>query len=104
MEGSGMSGDGRVDIWYVLERLEDVRTQTDLDEFMQELRNVVIDYEKSIGNITEDFDIHAALKDVKVDYIERALRKSGNNYTRAAEILGMSNRQTLKNWAKELGK
>lgn len=99
-----MSGDGRVDIWYVLERLEDVRTQTDLDKFMQELRNVVIDYEKSIGNVTEDFDIHAALKDVKVDYIERALRKSGNNYTRAAEILGMSNRQTLKNWAKELGK
>jgi len=99
-----MSGDGRVDIWYVLERLEDVRTQTDLDEFMQELRNVVIAYEKSIGNVTEDFDIHAALKDVKVDYIERALRKSGNNYTRAAEILGMSNRQTLKNWAKDLGK
>ena len=99
-----MSGDGRVDIWYVLERLEDVRTQTDLDEFMQELRNIVIDYEKSIGNVTEDFDIHAALKDVKVDYIERGLRKSGNNYTRAAEILGMSNRQTLKNWAKELGK
>lgn len=99
-----MSADGRVSIWYVLERLEDVRTQTDLDEFMQELREVVIDYEKSIGNVTEDFDIHAALKDVKVDYIERALRKSGNNYTRAAEILGMSNRQTLKNWAKELGK
>ena len=99
-----MSGDGRVDIWYVLERLEDVRTQTDLDEFMQELRNVVIAYEKSIGNVTEDFDIHAALKDVKVDYIERALRKSGNNYTRAAEILGMSNRQTLKNWVKDLGK
>ena len=99
-----MSGDGRVAIWYVLERLEDVRTQTDLDEFMKELREVVIDYEKSIGNITEDFDIHAALKDVKVDYIERALRKSGNNYTRAAEILGMSNRQTLKNWVKELGK
>jgi len=99
-----MSADGRVSIWYVLERLEDVRTQTDLDDFMKELREVVIDYEKSIGNITEDFDIHAALKDVKVDYIERALRKSGNNYTRAAEILGMSNRQTLKNWAKELGK
>ena len=99
-----MSADGRVSIWYVLERLEDVRTQTDLDEFMKELREVVIDYEKSIGNISEDFDIHAALKDVKVDYIERALRKSGNNYTRAAEILGMSNRQTLKNWAKEVGK
>ena len=99
-----MSADGRVSIWYVLERLEDVRTQTDLDEFMKELREVVIAYEKSIGNVTEDFDIHAALKDVKVDYIERALRKSGNNYTRAAEILGMSNRQTLKNWAKELGK
>lgn len=99
-----MSGDGRVSIWYVLERLEDVRTQTDLDEFMKELREVVIDYEKSIGNVTEDFDIHAALKDVKIDYIERALRKSGNNYTRAAEILGMSNRQTLKNWAKELSK
>jgi len=99
-----MSADGRVSIWYVLERLEDVRTQTDLDDFMKELREVVIDYEKSIGNVTEDFDIHAALKDVKVDYIERALRKSGNNYTRAAEILGMSNRQTLKNWAKELGK
>ncbi len=99
-----MSADGRVSIWYVLERLEDVRTQTDLDDFMKELREVVIDYEKSIGNVTEDFDIHAALKDVKVDYIERALRKSGNNYTRAAEILGMSNRQTLKNWAKELSK
>ena len=99
-----MSADGRVSIWYVLERLEDVRTQTDLDDFMKELREVVIAYEKSIGNISEDFDIHAALKDVKVDYIERALRKSGNNYTRAAEILGMSNRQTLKNWAKELGK
>ena len=99
-----MSADGRVSIWYVLERLEDVRTQTDLDDFMKELREVVIDYEKSIGNVTEDFDIHAALKDVKVDYIERALRKSGNNYPRAAEILGISNRQTLKNWAKELGK
>jgi transcriptional regulator with PAS, ATPase and Fis domain len=99
-----MSGDGRVAIWYVLERLEDVRTQSDLDEFMQELRKVVIDYEKNIGNVTEDFDVHAALKDVKQDYIARALRKTGNNYTRAAEVLGINNRQTLKNWVKDLGK
>ena len=99
-----MSGDGRVAIWYVLERLEDVRTQSDLDEFMQELRKVVVDYEKSVGNVTEDFDIHAALKDVKQDYIARALSKTGNNYTRAAEILGISNRQTLKNWMKDLVK
>lgn len=99
-----MSGDGRVNIWYVLERLEDVRTQKDLDEFMQELRKAAISYEESVGRLEEDFDVFEAIKDVKYDYIVRALHKTGDNYTRAAELLGIPNRQTLKNWMEKLGK
>lgn len=106
----------RVDIWYVLERLDDIKTQKDLDEFKAELREVrdealkdtpfqttVDHYEKDLSGIArqvEEFDVHTAIKNVKADYIKRAMDASKGSPTRAARLLGLKNHQTLRNWLK----
>lgn len=97
-----MSGDGRVDIWYVVERLEGIKTQRDVDEFIEELRNVRVDYDKNVARVA-DYDVYSALDDVKRDYISRAMATAGS-YTKAAKLLGLKNRQTLTNWVKGLEK
>ena len=97
-----MSGDGRVDIWYVVERLEGIKTQRDVDEFITELRNVRVDYDENVARVP-DFDVYSALDDVKRDYISRAMATAGS-YTKVAKLLGLKNRQTLTNWVKGLEK
>tara|TARA_R100001510_G_scaffold11956_1_gene9173 strand:+ start:171 stop:464 length:294 start_codon:yes stop_codon:yes gene_type:complete len=97
-----MSGDGRVDIWYVVERLEGIKTQRDVDEFIAELRNVRVDFDENVARVP-DYDVYSALDDVKRDYISRAMATAGS-YTKAAKLLGLKNRQTLTNWVKGLEK
>lgn len=98
-----MSGDGRVDIRYVVDRLHDIKTQTDLNEFIDELENVRVAYDEQVARMP-DFDVYAALDDVKRDYINRALDAADGKFTKAADLLGLKNHQTFKNWYEKVMK
>ena len=90
--------DNRMCMHYTLERLGDIKTQTDLDEFKDEIihnLNVNDDF------YSEDFDVYGAIDRVKRDYIERALDRSGN-IGDATNLLGIKNYQTLQNWMAKL--
>lgn len=47
------------------------------------------------------FDLQAVISQVAEHYLHRALKLTGNNKTRAAELLKFSNYQTLNNWIKK---
>ena len=98
---------------YTLERLNNIKTQTDLDEFKDEIRNdlevnsqwrSVNNYNPNISEIIEpeDFNVQGAIDNVKRNYIERAMTRS-KNVTEAANLLGLKNYQTLQNWMDKLG-
>ncbi len=53
--------------------------------------------------LTPGFKLEALLGDVARYYLERALAETGSNKTRAAELLGFANYQTLNNWLKKYG-
>jgi transcriptional regulator with PAS, ATPase and Fis domain len=48
-------------------------------------------------------NLPALMKEVAVHYIERGMVKTNKNKTKAAELLGLSNYQTLTNWLKKYG-
>lgn len=56
--------------------------------------------ERELG---KDFYLQELMDDVARHYIKRALEQTGDNRTKAAELLGFSNYQTLNNWMKKLG-
>ena len=100
---------------YTLERLGGIKTQTDLQEFMEEIRyNISVNDEHrelnpdgdmpdgSFVDDPDDFDMNAALDRVKRYYIERALTKT-RTFVEAAKLLGFSNYQTMQNWMDKLG-
>ena len=100
---------------YTLERLGGIKTQTDLQEFMEEIRyNISVNDEHrelnpdgdmpdgSFVDDPDDFDMNAALDRVKRYYIERALTKT-KTFVEAAKLLGFSNYQTMQNWMDKLG-
>jgi transcriptional regulator with PAS, ATPase and Fis domain len=55
---------------------------------------------RPLGN---GLDLRGVLKTVAVHYLERGLAQTGGNKTRAAEILGLPNYQTLTNWLRKYG-
>ena len=86
---------------YTLERLGGIKTQTDLQEFMEEIRyNIRVNDEHR--ELNPDGDMNAALDRVKRYYIERALTKT-RTFVEAAKLLGFSNYQTMQNWMNKLG-
>jgi hypothetical protein len=100
---------------YTLDRLDDIKTQTDLDEFKDEIRNnlEVNQHWRSVNhfnpnnfenvpNDPDDFDVYSAIDNVKRNYIERALTRS-RNVGEASKLLGIRNYQTLQNWMEKLG-
>jgi transcriptional regulator with GAF, ATPase, and Fis domain len=84
---------------YLLDRLDDVKTQSDLDRIKEEVEGLLpLDrFEES-----KDFDVMTAIDDVKRDYIDRALKKAPTLYE-AADLLGLKSYQVLVNWMKKLG-
>ena len=54
-------------------------------------------------SIEESFELQEVMGEVARHYLERALRESGGNKTRAAELLGLGSYQTLTNWAEKYG-
>lgn len=49
-----------------------------------------------------NLNINDLLNEVVRHYIQRALTEAGGNKSRAAELLGLSNRQTFENWMNKL--
>ena len=54
--------------------------------------------DQSLGN---GFDINQLVMDVRQHYARRALQQANNNNSVAAELLGLTNRQTLNYWMKK---
>ena len=51
----------------------------------------------------EGFNLEATLGEVARHYLARALAETGDNQTKAAELVGFSNHQRLKKWMKKHG-
>ena len=49
-------------------------------------------------DISEAFDISEVIQEVSVHYIKRALAEVNGSKTKASELLGIKNYQTLNNW------
>lgn len=54
-------------------------------------------------NVSQDIDIQEIIGGVAANYIRKALAHSGQNKTRAAQLLGLKNYQTLNNWMEKYG-
>jgi DNA-binding protein Fis len=52
---------------------------------------------RSLGN---GFEVEEVVKTVKAHYLQRAMKESHNNKTKASELLGLSGQKTLTNWLK----
>ena len=84
---------------YLLDRLGDVKTQSDLEDVKYEIEGFLpLDRFEE----TQDFDVNSAIFKVKRDYVERALVKSDTLYE-ASDLLGLKSYQDLVNWMKKLG-
>ena len=108
-----MSVEDTVSMLYMIDRLNDIRTESDLMGVIDELRHnirVNDDWRDANPNISDehdaidpdDFDVQGAIDNVKRNYIERAMTRS-KNVTEAAKLLGLKNYQTLQNWMEKLG-
>jgi len=94
---------------YTLERLGDIKTETDLNEFKKEIKhNLGVNEQWRKDNpayldllAQDDFDVLRAIRTTKEKYVRRALDKS-DNIGSAAKLLGLKNYQTLQNWMKDL--
>lgn len=54
-------------------------------------------------DVSQGIDIQEVIGSVAADYIRKALTCSGQNKTRAAQLLGLKNYQTLNNWMEKYG-
>ena len=94
---------------YTLERLNDIKNETDLNKFKDEIKNdLSVNEQWRKDNpayldflAKDDFDVMRAIRTTKEKYIRRALDKS-DNIGSAAKLLGLKNYQTLQNWMKDL--
>jgi DNA-binding NtrC family response regulator len=73
----------------------------------EDVRSALLQMQSQNENImgrplTQDFDLQALLDEISIEYITRALKKTGDRKTQAAILLGFTNHQTLSNWMKRL--
>lgn len=54
-------------------------------------------------DVSQGIDIQEIIGDLVSHYIHRALDHTGQNKTKAAELLGLKNYQTLNNWIEKYG-
>jgi DNA-binding NtrC family response regulator len=59
--------------------------------------------EHDLNNIEVSYgiDLQRVIDDLSSQYIKQALKETSHNKTRAAELLGFKNYQTLNNWMKK---
>jgi len=84
---------------YLLDRLDEVRTQSDLEDIKDEVEGFL-----PLDRFEEDkgFDVMTAVDEVKRDYVSRAVSKAPTLHE-AADLLGLKSYQVLVNWMKRLG-
>jgi DNA-binding NtrC family response regulator len=83
----------RLFLWADGEMISDVAVAEALLERQEVIVSRIID--RPLG---DGFTIHAPIAEVAKHYLERAITEAQGNYTKAAELVGLSNRETLKNW------
>jgi len=75
----------------------------------EDIREALIQPHSSIENdlmnrpLGEGFSLQELIQTLAQHYIQRALKETGGNKTRAADQLGFSSYQTLTNWMKKYG-
>ena len=84
---------------YLFDRLDEVRTQSDLESIKDEVEGFL-----PLDRFEDDkgFDVMTAIDEVKRDYVVRAVSKAPTLYE-AADLLGLKSYQVLVNWMKKLG-
>ncbi|MBI9100135.1 MAG: sigma 54-interacting transcriptional regulator, partial [Spirochaetaceae bacterium] len=73
-----------------------------INDSLDTLENDLDQWQK--GPLDKDFNLHNVLGDVAMHYIMLALELSGGKKSKAAQMLGFSNYQTLSNWIKKYEK
>lgn len=73
-----------------------------------DISNAIIKTQKKTSaienkDIGQGIDINTEISILISNFIKQALAKSGNNKTKAAELLGLKNYQTLNNWIEKYG-
>jgi transcriptional regulator with PAS, ATPase and Fis domain len=53
-------------------------------------------------DLSEGINLEELIDDVKTHYLKRAMKEAGENKSKAAKILGLTNYQTLDNWLKKI--
>lgn len=53
--------------------------------------------------LAEGFSLSGVLADIAKKYLEKAMKQTGGNKTKASKLLGLPNYQTLDNWLKKYG-
>jgi len=88
----------RAFLWSEKEKIteKDIQDALIIRRNTQEIVNVSLTLGQQV-NISDILDIH------RKKYVEAALKATGNNKTKAAQMLNIKSHQVLTNWIKELG-
>lgn len=87
----------RASLW----QTQDTLSEADLKEA---LLSVPSKGEGILGRaVDQGVDLNEILDEVRQHYIDRALSESGGNKSKAAQLLGLNNYQTLSHWIEKLG-
>ena len=95
------------ELWNTLNRVFIISEKSVLNE--EDIKDALINRHsedaESVVSLAfgQKVDLERVLEGIRKKYIEAALKATGNHYTKAAEMLGLNNRQTLKNWMGKLG-
>tara|TARA_R110000851_G_scaffold7331_2_gene28568 strand:- start:63 stop:344 length:282 start_codon:yes stop_codon:yes gene_type:complete len=81
---------------YILDRLNEIKTQSDLEALKSDFEDYL-----PLDKFEEDFNVTAAVDNLKRDYVNRAIHKTKTLYE-AADLLGLKSYQVLVNWMKRL--
>jgi transcriptional regulator with GAF, ATPase, and Fis domain len=76
-------------------------TEQDVQEAL--LKPPKVTGSSKLPDVSQGIDIQSIIEDIKQDYIEQAMVKTGGNKKKAAAMLGLPNYQTLTNWMEKLG-
>ncbi|HFE39345.1 MAG TPA: hypothetical protein ENK06_13175, partial [Gammaproteobacteria bacterium] len=85
----------RASLWSTSDEITGKELQEAMFEHVQQENNVL---EKPFN---EQFKIEELLDEIRLHYVNRALKDANNHITKAAKLLGLTNYQTLRNWMKK---
>lgn len=87
----------RAALWSVKDEIID----NDISNAILKIPNKIV--ENNIIDMNQPVDINNEISILVSNYIKASLAKTGHNKTKAAELLGLKNYQTLNNWMEKYG-